>query len=778
MNRFTLPPKPMTNPAMTNPLQSVGTSLQTPTSAACPHPLHGSRATLHSVPSSTADANTNGRFSGFSTSTAAGSAAGGSVNDSVGGSAGDSVGEIEAQEREGDGGLRGGTGGEKEGRMGGGQSFGHLSSSSNSGMIGVPQVLPGHAAVVDPSLPWSQLEAFGPNFLSRFEVVHVNSAVFRGITLIDSPGVLAGNKQWERGYDFEGVIRWFAERVDLVLLFFDAHKLDISDEFRRCILALKGHEGKVCILLNKADSVTSQQLMRVYGALMWSLGKVMPAPEVPRIHIGSFWDQPLRNEEARKLFEIESDDLFKLIYSLPARSAARKIDDFLKRLRRCRVHALIVDHLRRQLPSMRGRSTRQKELLASLPEIFLLLSKEHNVPLSEFPNVEEFRSACVQIGDLHRFPKLDQKKIRELNSMLQTKIAALTKLIPQEEVSFVFNVHANHLNRYRLTPQERIAFDKSGSHICTGGSIDSRAMAEGKMGLSNCEPPAPIPPESLGLSDNRQPAIPSNQHLIAFHQGLCATAMSTANTAEGQSLGAEEAFVDSQVPSEDCSPAFENIENMGQLQSLREIEAERKSAGKRDLFPPSPNYSAVPTPPIAHSLSAMDPPAAYTPAANSPTVDSPTINSPTVDQPAISSPAAMSRETLKAHFNPQNSQPRSLFQNLTKNESLVFADGFHPSPSYGAVKVFEADSASERGSPRINNPEWYDSSSRPLGLGQARYGASDENVEGSGCNEGPGKMRQTSLLTGEDETPSGGRSVGHPKFVLPRWLSRSSSKGF
>lgn len=116
------------------------------------------------------------------------------------------------------------------------------------------QVLPGHAAVVDRSLPWSQLENFGPGFLSRFEVVHVSSAVFKGryrqgwlpqisfvsgVTLIDTPGVLAGNKQWERGYDFEGVIKWFAERVDLVLLFFDAHKLDISDEFRRCIQALK-----------------------------------------------------------------------------------------------------------------------------------------------------------------------------------------------------------------------------------------------------------------------------------------------------------------------------------------------------------------------------------------------------------------------------------------------------------------------------------------------------------------------------------------------------------
>ena len=70
------------------------------------------------------------------------------------------------------------------------------------------------------------------------------------------------------------MVHWFAERVDRVILLFDAHKLDISDEFRRTIQTLNSYEDKVRIVLNKSDRVSPQQLMRVYGALMWSLGNL------------------------------------------------------------------------------------------------------------------------------------------------------------------------------------------------------------------------------------------------------------------------------------------------------------------------------------------------------------------------------------------------------------------------------------------------------------------------------------------------------------------------
>ena len=73
----------------------------------------------------------------------------------------------------------------------------------------------------------------------------------------------------------------------------------------------------------QADGIDNQQLMRVYGALMWSLGKVLTCPEVPRVYIGSWWDKQLRHVEMRSLFEREEQDLFRDFRSMPRGAALR-----------------------------------------------------------------------------------------------------------------------------------------------------------------------------------------------------------------------------------------------------------------------------------------------------------------------------------------------------------------------------------------------------------------------------------------------------------------------
>ena len=123
--------------------------------------------------------------------------------------------------------------------------------------------------------PFTGLGAFGGGFLGRFEGAQCANELLGQVSFVDTPGVLSGEKQRvERAYNFIGVCEWFAYRCDLILLLFDPYKLDISDEFKNVISTLKGHDDKVRVVLNKSDQVSAQQLLRVYGAPMWSLGGV------------------------------------------------------------------------------------------------------------------------------------------------------------------------------------------------------------------------------------------------------------------------------------------------------------------------------------------------------------------------------------------------------------------------------------------------------------------------------------------------------------------------
>ena len=287
--------------------------------------------------------------------------------------------------------------------------------------------------MVDHNHSYKVLSRFGNNFLQRFEGAVINNPVLQGLTLLDTPGVLSGEKQRiSRGYDFTGVVQWFAERVDMIILLFDAHKLDISDEFQRVIQACKGNDTKIRIVLNKADGITNQQLMRVYGALMWSLGKVLNTPEVARVYCGSFWDQPYQNDDNRKLFEAEEEDLFKDIQDIPRGAIVRKLNDLIKRSRLAKTHAYIISHLKNEMPAVFGKEAKQKQLIQQLPAIFEQIQRATGLPAGDFPNIAEF-SETLKNCDFNTFKKLNLPMIEAVEKMLATELPRLMSQVPQDQ---------------------------------------------------------------------------------------------------------------------------------------------------------------------------------------------------------------------------------------------------------------------------------------------------------------------------------------------------------
>ncbi|KAJ3024154.1 EH domain-containing protein 1 [Thoreauomyces humboldtii] len=310
------------------------------------------------------------------------------------------------------------------------------------------RVIPGNAAAVSSDLPFTAIQRFGSAFLQKFQVSFVNSPVLENLIIIDTPGILSGEKQRiGRAYDFTAVIEWFAGRSDLILLLFDAHKLDISDEFKSAINALKGNEDKIRIVLNKADRVTGQQLMRVYGALMFSLGRIFQSPEVSRVFIGSFWDQPLHNTDSASLLEAEHKDLLADLRNLPRNAVVRKINEIVKRTRMAKVHALIIGHLKKEMPSMFGKKDKQDELVAGLEAEFLKLERIYGLVPGDFPDPNKFRET-LQMFKLEKFAKLDQKLLDKVETALSIDFPKLMQQYPSSQPT--------------ITAMERNPFEEGG----------------------------------------------------------------------------------------------------------------------------------------------------------------------------------------------------------------------------------------------------------------------------------------------------------------------------
>ncbi|CAH8458219.1 unnamed protein product [Heterobilharzia americana] len=300
-------------------------------------------------------------------------------------------------------------------------------------MSGEEGIIPGNALVVDAQKPFRPLSKFGNDFLNRFQCCQLQNSVLDSVIIIDTPGILSGEKQrLDRGYDFTAVVQWFAEHVDRIILLFDAHKLDISDEFRRVIESIRGFDDKIRIVLNKADMIDSQQLMRVYGALMWGLGKVLGTPEVVRVFIGSFWDQPLRYDVNRRLFELESQDLFKDLRSLPSNAAMRKLNDMIRRARLAKVHAYIIGYLKKEMPSLVGKAKKKQELIKNLQQIYDSISRLHHISPSDFPKLSHMQTLLNE-QDFSAFPSLKEKLIEHVDIMLSQEIPRLMQMLPHEQ---------------------------------------------------------------------------------------------------------------------------------------------------------------------------------------------------------------------------------------------------------------------------------------------------------------------------------------------------------
>ncbi|KAL9188300.1 hypothetical protein ACHAXT_006678 [Thalassiosira profunda] len=291
------------------------------------------------------------------------------------------------------------------------------------------RLVKGNTLTVTPNLPFSSLSQFGSAFLNHFVGSACHSPLLKKISFVDTPGVLSGEKQRvNRAYDFGSVAKWFADRSDLILLLFDAHKLDISDEFKSVIDTISQHNSdKIRCVLNKADCVTREQLVRVYGSLMWSMGKIFHSPEVVRVYTGSYWNAPLQNDDFTKMFSQDERLLVKELVDLPRCAAERKVNQMVSRIRLVKVHVCILGTLRRMTPLWLGKKQSRQRILNELESILDNVRVEFDLSKGDMPDCDEFRKCLRNFPDFAVFPPIDKALICRLDQMIDKDIPEIVR---------------------------------------------------------------------------------------------------------------------------------------------------------------------------------------------------------------------------------------------------------------------------------------------------------------------------------------------------------------
>ena len=179
---------------------------------------------------------------------------------------------------------------------------------------------------------------------------------------------------------------------------------------------------------------------------MWSLGRVISNPEVTKVYISSFWDQPLQDSFFENVFKDDHNNLLADITRLPANNLLRKINDLIRRAKECKAHALLISYLRN---NARGWNSMEKQLklIQQMPEVFERVRDNNHLPKSDLPSIDRFTEVVSKMT-FSQLPKQDYRKLEALDKVLTKDIPEImTKLLQyQEKITHEMEVDNNLLS--------------------------------------------------------------------------------------------------------------------------------------------------------------------------------------------------------------------------------------------------------------------------------------------------------------------------------------------
>ncbi|XP_049938575.1 uncharacterized abhydrolase domain-containing protein DDB_G0269086 isoform X12 [Schistocerca serialis cubense] len=258
---------------------------------------------------------------------------------------------------------------------------------------------------------FSGLQKFGQGLLDRLRGLRLPNKLLEKVNIVEIPGILEIRKQVERLFPFNDACQWFIDRADIIFLVYDPAKLDVGPETEAILDQLKGRESQTRIVLNKADQVKPEELMRVQGTLIWNISPLMSSSEPPVMYSTSLWSLPYELGAPVRLLQAQEHAFLQDMRKAIDRRVENKIASARRFAVRVRNHAKMVDCYLTTYYNHKGLFGNRKRVSDDIIErpqdyhIYEGLSTLTNISRYDLPDPDVYRD-FFRLNPLYDFPLL------------------------------------------------------------------------------------------------------------------------------------------------------------------------------------------------------------------------------------------------------------------------------------------------------------------------------------------------------------------------------------
>jgi len=260
---------------------------------------------------------------------------------------------------------------------------------------------------------FSGLQKFGEGLEDRLRGLKMPSKLLEKVNIVEIPGILEVRKQVSRLFPFNDACQWFIDRADIIFLVYDPAKLDVGPETEAILDQLKGREFQTRIILNKADTVKPEELLRVQSALIWNISPLMSSAQPPLMYTTSLWSHPYQDGSPARLLLAQERAFLRDLRTAMDKRIEHKIASARRFAVRVRNHAKMVDcylNTYYNHKTLFGNRKRIADDIIDHPQnyhIYEGLSTLTNISRYDLPDPDVYRD-FFRLNPVYEFKKLSE----------------------------------------------------------------------------------------------------------------------------------------------------------------------------------------------------------------------------------------------------------------------------------------------------------------------------------------------------------------------------------